>query len=115
MSMIRAKEGCTFDYKEFLALVELEYFIMKNMPGVKITYDSHNKELLTDDGYFLKYVPSDTEVEYDVTVEFEGVTTKRTLKTIVNPSKPEPTPTGAKFLKVGLWIALTVCGLVFIA
>lgn len=115
MSMIRAKEGCTFDYKEFLALVELEYFIMKNMPGVKITYDSHNKELLTDDGYFLKYVPNDTEVEYDVTVEFEGVTTKRTLKTIVNPSKPEPTPTGAKFLKVGLWIALTVCGLVFIA
>ena len=115
MSMIRATEGCTFDYKEFLALIELEYFIMKNMPGVKITYKSHDKDLLSNDGYFLKYVNNDTEVEYDVTVKFEGVTTKRTLKTIVHPNKgPEPLPKNAKFLKVGLWIALAVCSLVLI-
>lgn len=115
MSMIRATEGCIFDYKEFLALIEMEYFIMKHMPGVKITYNSHNKQLLSDDGYLLQYVKNDTQVQYDVTVEFGDVIKTRTFATVIHPNQgPEPKPkvSAAQFMRVGLWVALVACGVV---
>ena len=84
-SMIRAKEKSVFTYDNFMDLVEIEYFILKSLPNVKFTYKSNNPDILDNEGNILKYVTSETQISYDVTVEFEGKTLTKTFTTTVYP------------------------------
>ena len=114
MSMILASEGCIFEYKQLLDLIEMEYYVMKEMSDAKITFVSNSRELLSDDGYLLKYVEEDTTVKYTVTVEYDGVTKTRQFETVVKPNqgpKPQPKVDNASWLKytIGLiimWVVL---------
>lgn len=85
--MIRADVNTPFEYKQFKELVDIEFLIVKNLPDVKFTYNSHNKELLSDEGYLLKYVTEPTEVSYDVTVEYRGQVIEKTYKTMIYPKE----------------------------
>ena len=82
-----AKENTPFAYKHFMELVNIEYFIVKYLPEVKFTYVSHNPELLSNEGYLLKYVTEKTEVSYDVTVEYAKQKVTKTYKTIIYPKE----------------------------
>ena len=86
-SMRAAKENTPFAYKHFMELVNIEYFIVKYLPEVKFTYVSHNPELLSNEGYLLKYVTEKTEVSYDVTVEYAKQKVTKTYKTIIYPKE----------------------------
>lgn len=86
-SMIRAKENTPFEYKQFMELVEIEFLIVKYLPNVKFTYVSHNPDMLSNEGYLLKYVTEPTEISYDVTVEYSGQSFTKTYKTMVNPKE----------------------------
>jgi hypothetical protein len=89
--MIRATPGCTFEYKQLTAMIEMEYFILMNMPGAKFSYVSFNPDLLDNDGMVLKYVEKETEVSYKVIVEYDGIITERTFTTLIKPN-PGPFP-----------------------
>ena len=69
----------------FENMVENEYIIKTYLPGVEIKYESHNPELLGNDGYILQEVTKDTKVSYTVTVTFEGVTKTFEKETIIKP------------------------------
>ena len=69
----------------FENMVENEYIIKTYLPGVEIKYESHNPELLGNDGYILQEVTKDTKVTYTVTVTFEGVTKTFEKETIIKP------------------------------
>ena len=86
-SMIRADEKSPFGYKQFKELVDIEFFIVKYLPAVKFTYNSHNKDILSNEGYLLKYVTEVTEVSYDVTVEYAGQTVTKTYRTMIYPKE----------------------------
>jgi N-acetylmuramoyl-L-alanine amidase len=109
MSMILATEGCIFEYKQLLDLIEMEYYVMKEMSNAKITFVSNSRELLSDDGYLLKYVEEDTTVKYTVTVEYDGITKTRQFETIVKPNKgpkPQPKVDNASWLKYTIGLVL---------
>ena len=98
-SMIRADEETPFGYNHFTALVEINDFIVKQMPGSKFTYKSLTPDLLSDDGYLLKYVTEDTEVSYEVTVEFEGEVVTKKYTTLIHPKEdPDPEPEKEKMV-----------------
>ena len=84
-SMRAAKENTPFAYSHFMELVNIEYFIVKYLPEVKFTYVSHNPDILSNEGYLLKYVTEKTEVSYDVTVEYAKQKVTKTYKTIIYP------------------------------
>ncbi len=84
-SMIRADENTQFAYDYFMELVEIEYFILTNMKGLKLTYTSNNPDIVDNEGTILKYVSEKTEVSYTVKAEFEGKTYEYTYKTVINP------------------------------
>lgn len=84
-SMIRAKEGTFFTYDNFMELLEIEYFILNNLPNVKFTYTSNNPDILDNNGTLLKYVTEDTEVSYTVKAEFGDQVITRTYTTIIHP------------------------------
>lgn len=71
----------------FHNMIENEYIIKKYLPNVKITYNSHEPDLLSNDGKILKAVNSDTTVTYDVTITYNGETKTYTLKTLIKPIK----------------------------
>jgi hypothetical protein len=82
---------------------------MKEMSNAKITFVSNSRELLSDDGYLLKYVEEDTTVKYTVTVEYDGITKTRQFETIVKPNKgpkPQPKVDNASWLKYTIGLVL---------
>ena len=108
-SMIRATEGCIFEYKQLLDLIEMEYFVMKQMNNSKISFVSNSKELLSDDGYLLKYVEQDTVVKYTVTVDYDGVIKTRQFETLIKTNKgpqPQPKDDNASWLKYTIGMLL---------
>lgn len=84
-SMIRADEKTVFTYANFIELVEIEYFILKCLPNVKFTYKSNNPDILDNNGNLLKYVSEETEVSYEVTIEYSGKKLTKTYTTTVFP------------------------------
>ena len=86
-SMIRAKKDTPFEYKQFMELVDIEFLIVKYLPEVQFTYLSHNPDILSNEGYLLKYVTEPTEVSYDVTVEYSGQIITKTYKTLIKPKE----------------------------
>lgn len=89
-SMIQAETKAPltpFAYRQFKELVDIEFFIVKYLPEVKFTYNSHNPDILSNEGYLLKYVTEPTEVSYDVTVEYAKQTITKTYKTMIYPKE----------------------------
>lgn len=71
----------------FHNMIENEYFILKYLPGVSITYESNDPDLLTNEGKILKAVNEDTEVSYKVTVSYKGDTKTYEKTTLIKPNK----------------------------
>ena len=84
-SMIRAKSGSMFEYNNLIELVKEYYYIVKNLPNAKFSYESKNPDLLDNEGFILKYVEVDTEVSYVVKVEVGDVVVEKEYKTIIHP------------------------------
>ena len=107
-SMIRATPGCTFEYKQLTAMIEMEYFILMNMPDAKFSYVSLNPNLLDNEGMVLKYVEKDTEVSYKVIVEYDGIITERTFTTLIrkNPGPFPDIPAGVRMLNCNVGFIL---------
>lgn len=84
-SMIRAKDGTQFTLDVFEELVNVEYFILTQMPGLKLSYTSNNPDILDNEGRILKYVTEATKVSYTVSAEFNGVKSNFTFETTINP------------------------------
>ena len=83
----RRPKDTPFEYKQFMELVDIEFLIVKYLPEVKFTYLSHNPDILSNEGYLLKYVTEPTEVSYDVTVEYSGQIITKTYKTLIKPKE----------------------------
>lgn len=71
----------------FHNMIENEYFILKYLPGVSISYESNNPELLNNEGKILQAVNEDTKVSYKVTVSYNGETKTYQKETIIKPNK----------------------------
>lgn len=84
-SMIRASKETEFTWDNFMELVEIEYFILKYLPDLDVTYTSNNPDVVDNNGNILKYVTEKTEVSYDVKVMYERKEYKYNYKTIINP------------------------------
>lgn len=69
----------------FENMVENEYIIKNFLPGASFVYESNNPELLSNEGYVLKEVTTDTKVSYKVTVTFNGETKTFEKETIIKP------------------------------
>ncbi len=69
----------------FHNIIENEYIITKYLEGISFKYESHNPELLSNEGKILQAVTQDTEVSYTVTVSYKGQTKSYTLSTIIKP------------------------------
>ena len=83
-SMIRAKEGTMFEFKNLYNLINEYYYIIKNLPNAKFTYKSKNPDLLDNNGFILKYVEKETEVSYIVKVEIGDIVVGKEYKTIIH-------------------------------
>ena len=57
----------------------------KYLDGISFKYESHNPDILSNEGKILQTVTQDTKVSYDVTVTYKGVTKTYTLFTIIKP------------------------------
>jgi hypothetical protein len=66
-------------------MVENEYIIKTYLPGIQIKYESHNPDLLSNEGYILKEVTKDTKVSYTVTITYNGETKTFDKETIIKP------------------------------
>lgn len=89
-SMIRVYEKgemTQFNYEYFKEMIEIELFIIKNLPDLKVTYTSNNKDILTDEGQILKYVDKDTSVSYTVSASCGSVNYTNTYTTVIHPKK----------------------------
>ena len=87
-SMIRASEygqNSQFTLEAFYKMIDIEYFIIKNLPSLSVTYTSLNKDVLSDSGEILKYVTEDTKVAYKVEASYNGHTYSHTYETIIHP------------------------------
>ena len=84
-SMIRAKEGTMFEFKNLYNLINEYYYIIKNLPNAKFTYKSKNPDLLDNNGFILKYVEKETVVSYIVKVEIGDIVVGKEYKTIIHP------------------------------
>lgn len=71
----------------FHNMIENEYFILKYLSGISITYESNNPELLNNEGKVLQAVTKDTEVSYKVTISYNGETKTYDKTTIIKPNK----------------------------
>lgn len=71
----------------FHNMIENEYFILKYLPGISITYESNNTDLLDNEGKILKAVNKDTMVSYKVTVSYNGITKSYQKETLIKPNK----------------------------
>lgn len=69
----------------FENMVENEYIIKTYLPGIQIKYESHNPDLLSNEGYILKEVTKDTKVSYTVTITYNGETKTFDKETIIKP------------------------------
>ena len=69
----------------FHNIIENEYIITKYLDGISFKYESHNPDILSNEGKILQTVTQDTKVSYDVTVTYKGVTKTYTLFTIIKP------------------------------
>ena len=68
-------------------IIENEYFIAKYLPGVSFTYESKNVSIMDNEGKILQAVTQETNVQYSVTVTFNGKTKTFDLSTTVKPIK----------------------------
>ena len=107
-SMIRAKESSPFAYNYFKELVEAEYFILKNLPNAKFNYKSNNQDLLDNEGYLLKYVDKDTDVSYEVSVEYDGIIKTKVFTTKIHPLNPTPSSSSFLFSSLSLIFFLVI-------
>ena len=90
-SMIRATEygqKSQFTLESFYKMVDIEYFIIKYLPDLKVEYTSLNPDILANDGQILKYVDDETKVKYSVKASYNGQTFEKTYETIIH-SKDE--------------------------
>ena len=87
-SMIRASEygqNSQFTLEAFYKMIDIEYFIIKYLPSLDVTYTSLNKDVLSDSGEILKYVTEDTKVSYTVNATYNGHTYTHTYETTIHP------------------------------
>ena len=90
-SMIRATEygqKSQFTLESFYKMVDIEYFIIKYLPDLKVEYTSLNPDILANDGQILKYVDTETKVKYSVKASYNGQSFEKTYETIIH-SKDE--------------------------
>ena len=70
-------------YDDFLEMIETQYFLIKHFPGLDISYESANSDLLDNKGYLLSYVTEDTDVTYTVTAKYNEQTVTKTYTTTI--------------------------------
>lgn len=90
-SMIRATEygqKSQFTLESFYKMVDIEYFIIKYLPDLKVEYTSLNPDILSNDGEILSYVSESTKVKYQVKASYNGHTFEHTYETTIH-SKDE--------------------------
>jgi uncharacterized repeat protein (TIGR02543 family) len=71
-------------YDNFMRLVEAEYHILKNFDGYEITFESHNPDILDNNGRIISRPVNSTTVSYTVTVSKDGVSQSITLHSVVS-------------------------------
>lgn len=87
-SMIRASEygqNSQFTLEAFYKMIDIEYFIIKNLPSLNVKYTSLNKDILADDGEILKYVTEPTVVSYKVEATYNGYSFSKVYETTIHP------------------------------
>ena len=87
-SMLRTTEKgqlSQFSVEYFYEMIEIEYFIIKYLPDLKVTYTSNNPSILTNDGEILSYVTEDTTVSYTVNASCDGINYSNTYTTLIHP------------------------------
>lgn len=90
-SMIRATEygqKSQFTLESFYKMIDIEYFIIKCLPDLKVEYTSLNPDILNNDGEILSYVSENTKVKYQVKASYNGHTFEHTYETTIH-SKDE--------------------------
>ena len=68
---------------DFMEMVDLNYEIMKNYSGAKITMKSNNPEIVDNTGRVVNAPLTTCQVSYDVTVELDGVSKTITLYSVI--------------------------------
>ena len=68
---------------EFLSLVETEYELLTKYSDYEITFESHNPEILDNNGRIIKQPSETTCVTYTVTFTKGGVSQSVTLSSII--------------------------------
>lgn len=71
-------------YGNFMKLVEAEYYILKNFGDYEITFESHNPDILDNNGRIISRPVKSTTVSYTVTVTKGGVSQSITLHSVVS-------------------------------
>ena len=87
-SMIRATEKgqkSQFTLESFYKMIDIEYFIIKYLPDLKVEYTSLNPDILSNDGELLSYVEENTKVKYTVNASYNGKTFEKTYETTIHP------------------------------
>ena len=67
-----------------MKLVEAEYYILKNFGDYEITFESHNPDILDNNGRIISRPVKSTTVSYTVTVTKGGVSQSITLHSVVS-------------------------------
>ena len=68
---------------EFLELVEAEYELLTKYQGYEIKFESHNPDILDNNGRIIKQPDATTTVSYTITITKDGKTESITLSSIV--------------------------------
>ena len=67
----------------FIDMVEVEYKILTQYSGYKITISSDNTDFLKNNGKVLKQAPLSRSVSYTITVEKDGISESIVLSTVI--------------------------------
>ena len=70
-------------WKEFRSLIEAEYELLTEYKDYEITFESHNKDILDDNGRIIKQPDETTCVTYTITITKDGQSQSVTLSSIV--------------------------------
>ena len=68
---------------EFLELVEAEYDLLTKYSDYQIKFESHNPEILDNNGRIVKQPDATTTVSYTITVTKDGSSKSVTLSSII--------------------------------
>ena len=70
-------------WREFLELVEAEYELLTKYSDYEIKFESHNPEILDNNGRIIKQPSETTTVSYTVTITKDGKTESVTLSSVI--------------------------------